>query len=663
MARILSSLAALALVVLLAAAPPARAEAPGACAAPICWEIVSRFRFFKEEADFLPHEKAWADTHKADPAGAAEHPVALMQRQLAGDDGANWAFGVVNRTCFDDFKNELLDPCTRDGASEKYIKPAELPVRFTARLGADFDDARCVWAAVEPAGKNLPERRTQSPPLPCDAPWPTRLRPGAARVSVTAHAPDGKSRIEETTAAPRDILVVGMGDSVASGEGNPERPVRLRGGIASAGFCFQRFLSGARDEFFMPTREFDPNDSPPARACPAVLDSSNDRAKFEFGRARWLHAACHRSLYGHQLRTALALAIEDAHRAVTYIPLGCSGATIREGLLKGQSARERLTRDGKKASAAVFAQAPHLKTYLNAVAGGRQSRAPDLLLLSVGANDIGFSGLVADVSVSGAPERKAIKSQIVTVAQARKALTPMTRDFAALRQTLKPVIGGDMSRVVFVPYGNPALDGGVDHPCPSSHRGFDLHPGFGVDGAKLAAVSAFVEDEFIKRLLEIASCDRAKGGCANPARDRMAAALTHRAAFEKHGFCAAADTDPAFDRDCLLDGGTRNPRKESDPPDAQNDASNKPLSCPLPAAKFAPYAPRARWVRTSDDSALAAMSFSDTLPLKPAGIHDALWGLSAVVYGGAIHPTAEGHAAMADAALVEARKVLEARGR
>jgi hypothetical protein len=37
--------------------------------------------------------------------------------------------------------------------------------------------------------------------------------------------------------------------------------------------------------------------------------------------------------------------------------------------------------------------------------------------------------------------------------------------------------------------------------------------------------------------------------------------------------------------------------------------------------------------------------------MQPADIHDATWGILSAVYGGAIHPTAEGHAAMADAAL------------
>jgi len=43
---------------------------------------------------------------------------------------------------------------------------------------------------------------------------------------------------------------------------------------------------------------------------------------------------------------------------------------------------------------------------------------------------------------------------------------------------------------------------------------------------------------------------------------------------------------------------------------------------------------------------------------NPTYIHDGRWGLTSVVYGGVMHPTAEGHAAMADAALAAASTVL-----
>jgi hypothetical protein len=54
------------------------------------------------------------------------------------------------------------------------------------------------------------------------------------------------------------------------------------------------------------------------------------------------------------------------------------------------------------------------------------------------------------------------------------------------------------------------------------------------------------------------------------------------------------------------------------------------------------------------------MTYPEGMPtiLKPSDIHDALWGVLSAVYGGAVHPTAEGYAAMADATLPAARAVL-----
>ena len=72
------------------------------------------------------------------------------------------------------------------------------------------------------------------------------------------------------------------------------------------------------------------------RACEAPDSLSNWQ---RYG-ALWLNAACHRSLYSYQTRTALALAVQYPHIAVTYLPLACTGATIADGLFGSQRARE-----------------------------------------------------------------------------------------------------------------------------------------------------------------------------------------------------------------------------------------------------------------------------------------------------------------------------------
>jgi len=130
----------------------------------------------------------------------------------------------------------------------------------------------------------------------------------------------------------------------------------------------------------------------------------------------------------------------------------------------------------------------------------------------------------------------------------------------------------------------------------------------------------------------------------------MTFADSHQAAFANHGVCTHADTDPEFDRECF---STKGDTFDSNPA----TAANEPMACGRPATEYRPYAPRQRWVRTANDSYFTAM----TNPVgmgSPANIHDAFWGVLAAVYGGAIHPTAQGHAAMADAALPAARGVL-----
>jgi lysophospholipase L1-like esterase len=84
----------------------------------------------------------------------------------------------------------------------------------------------------------------------------------------------------ESVTAPvvaRDFLVVSIGDSVASGEGNPDGPDLL-----------------------------DP---------------------------RWLERRCHRSMRSGAAQAALALEAGSPHSSVTFLPLACSGATVARGLL------------------------------------------------------------------------------------------------------------------------------------------------------------------------------------------------------------------------------------------------------------------------------------------------------------------------------------------
>ena len=244
------------------------------------------------------------------------------------------------------------------------------------------------------------------------------------------------------------------------------------------------------------------------------------------------------------------------------------------------------------------------------------------------------------------------RSVIASVEDSEAALTrKLPRDFTRLRAALKPMLGGDLARVVFVSYGHPALRANGT-PCEGGQDGFDVHPAFRLDGGRLRQVAEFVNSRFLPGLKAIVECT---GGvvCQDPATDRMTFVDAHQAAFAGHGLCARSEQDPEYDRTCFLTDGksfTASPV----------EAATEPVACGLPVKEFRAYAPRARWIRTANDSYFVAMTYPDDLSAtqKPANIHDATWGVLSAVYGGAVHPTAEGHAAMADAALVAARQVL-----
>ncbi len=94
--------------------------------------------------------------------------------------------------------------------------------------------------------------------------------------------------------------------------------------LSDEGFCFKRFGGG---EYYRPGRAgFSGN-----KSCTTMADDDTRAGDWAQQSARWLSGPCHRSLYSYQMRTALALAIENPHLAVTFIPLGCSGATINVG--------------------------------------------------------------------------------------------------------------------------------------------------------------------------------------------------------------------------------------------------------------------------------------------------------------------------------------------
>jgi len=609
--------------------PDGETPAPEIGALRIEWEVRNRFRLFRKEADFRRHVAAY----RGDSVLASE------QRLARASDGRGWARDMVDNLCVDQ-TGRLPESCVRDGEKENYLSPADHPITAVV-AGAVPPDALCAWSFDD--GEGEPSQATTR----CDEDVRIRVRSGRPTIaSVDVALPDGTAQRVTTEIAVKDFLIAGMGDSIAAGEGNPDRAIALDDG----GFCFRRFFADSTSEYFRPGRVgFKGN-----RACDPALatGSGNSSADWAKLNARWWSAACHRSLYGYQVRAALALAIENPHAAVTFLPLACSGSTIDQGFFNPARARECPT--SGSCSGQSVAQIVRLKEAMALARKADKNRTLDAVLLTIGANDIFFSGLVANVITDVSTERSLFEKGglINDISDSQRVLDrDLPRDFAKLRAALKPLVGDNLQRVIYVTYGNPAMVNGGEV-CGGGRGGFDVHPAFNVDAQRLRAVSDFVENNFLPKLRELVTCE-APGACRSPESDRMIYVDTHTADFAQHGFCARGPSDPAFDRECFLENGES---FESNPAVAATD----PLRCSLRAREFRPYASRARWIRTANDSYFTAMTFPEGISssLQPSDLHDATWGATSAVYGGAVHPTAEGHAAMADAALPVLRNML-----
>jgi lysophospholipase L1-like esterase len=590
----------------------------------ISWEVRNRFRLFREERDFLLH----TESARGRSILSSEQGLELQS------DGRGWARNMVNRLCID-LAGRVSEPCTRDNVKESYLTPVDHPV--TARLTGPIPvGATCAWSLDD--GDGPPRQST----LDCAEPVNFRARYGRPTVTTVEVSSGEAPQRVGTEIMVRDIFIAGLGDSIASGEGNPDRPIAL----SDEGFCFRSYLGTAGAQYYRPSRAGYKG----GRAC----EAPDTLQVWQRQSALWFNAACHRSLYSYQTRTALALAVRYPHIAVTYLPLACTGATIADGLFGTQRAREcPPTKSAAACQGTVNAQLGELREALTAAKRRQPDRKLDLVLLSIGANDINFSGLVADVIVDTPTERVLFRRTgvIGSVDDSRAALVrDLPQGFAKLREALKPLVG-DLQRVVYVSYADPTLAGGA--PCPGGRGGFDIHPSFNAQPQRLANVSGYVENEFLPQLKALALC---QSGilCRDPAADRMTFVDAHQAVFADHGFCARAQTDPEFDRECFSAKG------ESFDPDIVT-AANQPMLCGRSAGEYRAYLPRARWIRDANDSYFAAMTYPQGLPSssQPADIHDATWGILSAVYGGAVHPSAEGHAAMADAALPAAVSVLQ----
>jgi hypothetical protein len=591
----------------------------------IKWRIENPFRFFGDAKDTNVHRATWL---ALSPEEREQSPILAAERALSARHPEGWASTMFRKTCWDRARNEFV--CADDG---DYINPDKHAI-VAELTGANDPAVNCIWR-INPKGKGggRAEAVTKpcSEPLVVDIPYPD----GAALMVEIAGRP-----VAQTEAKVRDLLIAGMGDSFASGEGNPDGPVRFsRERTASYG-------GEGKDLLGYPARV-------------GSWKTIGDKAFIEEN-ARWLDQACHRSLYSFELRAALQLALEDPHRAVTYVGVACSGAEVTAGLFLRYKGNEWVPNPPVLSQISAIAQAQcgktdapaqdlpeayHMQGAIRDLQGGlvlrkcaiEKSRKIDLLFVSIGGNDIGFSRLLANAVLA---EKSLLKKlggwfgEVEGQMEASRALEVLDQRYKSLNRALHNILHlpwDQTDRVILTAYPPLALLGDGTATCPDGSAGMDILADFRLS-EKRAKDGTWVADK-LHRVMEQSAKNYG-----------WTFADAHRQGFVGRGICAGY-TDNAFS----IADDLRLPRMVNE------------KWVPYNPADFRAYAARQRWFRTPNDAFMTGnFHVSGTMLQKALKLESLSWFqlLLASTYSGAFHPTAEGHAAIADSVTDKARDVL-----
>ena len=600
----------------------------------IAWQLKNPFRFFSDPQDLERHREAFAWLTPEE----REVPVLSLERRLARHHPMGWATLMKGPTCWDTKRNRHRCP---DG--RRYLHPTSHVIVAHAKGVADAPGDLCRWQVT--TRRDMRPRRTRRRARqkvmrhagPCLDPVEFEI-PYPAGADVVVESTSG--RRAATRIRVRDVFIVGIGDSFGSGEGNPDHPVRFSDRRAAD-------YGTLGDDLVL-------------AGYPARLGNWREIGdkRFRQSAAKWLDRACHRSLYSYQLRSALQLALENPRRAVTFAGFACSGAEIIAGLFlryKGNewvenpptlsqiSAVAQAQCGDRSAPARDYPEAYHMRGQIEVLKGGlvlrkcprHQARKIDLLLLSIGGNDIGFARLVANAVLRDRTMLRRLGGWFGQVFEPNDVDEPMRElayRYKALNRALHYILHipwQESDRVILTAYPGMALLSDGRSVCPDTRLGMDVLPHYRLS-AKRALAGERVNHRLYRLLRETAGA--------------MGWSLVddHRPAFQGRGICATGDYFDAAD-------DLRLPRLR--------DGYWQPYN----PARFQPYVSRARWFRTPNDAFLTGnFHVKRGLMRRVLRTNRLRWTqlLLASTYSGAFHPTAEGHAAIADAVVRRAREIL-----
>jgi hypothetical protein len=694
-----------------------------AFASDIVWEVQSPFRFFKKTSAFAMQERAFDAVRGKADSPLPGNIVWRTERRLNDPDCADksspgrclatarkgyersrlgWAAQTLDSVCYERNSRPFRYPqvCDRHyswgTAKEDYVLPDAhtVDVTLSAERLAEVQNGECTFAWTPRAGAGKGDSAKQL----CKktfvlkrVPYSQDTRVSGANVKVTL--PDGRELTE--TVIVEDVFVVAMGDSFMSGESNPDKPVTFS---AAREMVYDPTVADPREdqtasrEVKEPAKagsfglasgdsNFDPK-SLPRRMLADELNgliyrpsSREFQSAFDKAGAQWLSADCHRSQYGYPFRVGLAMTLENRHRAVTLVSVACSGADVT-GLFMDHDARERTKEPG---GAKVPPQLDQIADLI--CRGGRQARTQsasytlpvwkygstgisaqtvtkhwcppssrkrpiDLVLLSIGGNDIGFGALamyaVTESAGDIAPIASLVGSEIrYGPAVARTYLGQIDKRMKAVRDALVDGFGVEPSHVLQNAYEPIQYDETGSYCGAQPTLGMDVHPSLKVSKARLIEASE-VSLDLEKRLECMASAKSRRdcpAGLATGAGTGFRFIKEHTVEFGKRGICARDPTRTLIDQAAM-----KMPRR------SRVTADFEPYS---PAGAL-PYGHRWRLIHNPNDAFLTANTHKEGI--SP---FDILQPAYSALTSGAFHPTAEGHAIVADHVMRYVRAVLD----
>ncbi len=636
---------------------PTQAEVLTSGNVQITWKVVNRFRFFHDPAVFEEQERAWREyasrlaprSGNADDTGnllaitsvlGTEHVlndrfIPFTDQLRRGFDWRGWAARATDKTCYDP-KTHSHSAC---GGIDVYVVPRSHEIEISLHSIAQdvsLEGHTCHWHV----GNDNEQVASCENPIRAQVPYPDGT-------TITVNADD--ERPISLDVAVRDLLIVGLGDSFASGEGNPDVPVKLD--------------EQKRSQNIYPTR-------------------AKDGAQ---GSALWLDRLCHRSLYSYQLRAAMQVAIENPQLSVTFLGHACSGAAVDKGLIGPQSYVEFKSDDASTASPVVQAftgskddgefawllrelcvVAPVKDQGLWTCPDNKFRRSVDYVFLSVGGNDIGFSGLVSWTTLRQGALTKLASWAGVTVspsqfqANIEKILPTAYEHLARQLEKAMPLpsgkLGYDPSHVILTAYPNILSDekgetcqgigssGGTEDEF-AANRSMDRYSNWlVVNQDKVEAAHSQLELLY-KSMKSLAEAN----GWTFAGR-----AHTDKP-FRGHGFCAkdpGREDDPAEVLMVPCWGKAQRLTQSCQPGILGQGTGWRPYN---PATQDYPYALRQRWVRTIND---AFMVINQKIVDRSGQIDEVSSVRDFTETTGAMHPNAEGNAALADAMLMDLRPAI-----